>query len=227
MADGDFDEAAASSTRAAALVSCLGVALLLGACIPAARVFLSHNSAYDRAGARALAWALAAFALGLPGFGLAANLSRVLFACRRTRIAAVLITGGWLLVLLADLVLVPLVPRAWVVPALGLGNSIGLTAAGVALIVAVRRARGRAVLRGLPRACAAGLAAAAVGAAAGLGVSAALRTYGLLPNMAVALLACVAVTLVFMLAALAFDAGEVRSLLARVTARLPGRRGAA
>ena len=224
---GDFDAAVASSTRAAALVSCLGVALLLGACIPAARVFLSHNNAYDRAGARELAWALAAFALGLAGFGLTANLSRVLFACHRTRIAAVLITVGWLLVLVADLVLVPLVPRAWVVPTLALGNSIGLTAAGVALIAAVGQARGRAVLRGLPRACAAGLAAAAVGGAAGLAVSAALRTYGLLPNAAVALLACLAVTLAFTLAALALDAGEVRLLLARITARLPGRRGAA
>jgi peptidoglycan biosynthesis protein MviN/MurJ (putative lipid II flippase) len=226
-ADGDFDTAVASSTRAAALVSCLGVALLLGACIPAARVFLSHDSAYDRAGARELAWALAAFAPGLAGFGLAANLSRVLFACRRTRIAAVVVTGGWLLVLVADLVLVPLVPRAWVVPALGLGNSVGLTAAGVALVAAVRQARGRAVLRGLTRACVAGLAAAAVGAAAGLGVSAALRGYGFLPNAAVALLACLAVALVFTLAALALDAGEVRSLLARARTRLPGRREAA
>jgi peptidoglycan biosynthesis protein MviN/MurJ (putative lipid II flippase) len=225
--DGDFNAAVASSTRAAALVSCLGVALLLGACIPSARVFLSHDSSYDRLGARELAWALAAFAPGLVGFGLAANLSRVLFAAHRTRVAAVVVTSGWLLVLAADLVLVPLVPRTWVVPALGLGNSIGLTAAGVALIAAVRRARGHAVLRGLPRACAAGLAAAAVGAAAGLGVSAALPTYGLLPNAAIALLACLAVALVFTLAALALDAGEVRSLLARVTARLPGRKAAA
>ena len=46
-------------------------------------------------------------------------------------------------------------------------------------------------------------------------------------NVAVALLAWLAVALVFTLAALALDAGEVRSLLARLTARLPGRRKAA
>src|SRR5580704_6939496 len=110
----EFDTAAASSTRAAMLVSWLGAALLAGACVPAARVFVSH----DAARARELAWALAAFAPGLAGFGLAANLSRVLFACRRTRIAAVAITGGWLLVIAADLAIVPLVSARWVVPAL-------------------------------------------------------------------------------------------------------------
>ncbi|MGH3157434.1 MAG: murein biosynthesis integral membrane protein MurJ, partial [Streptosporangiaceae bacterium] len=104
-----FDTAVASSTRGAMLVSWLGAALLIGACVPAARVFLSHNTVTDRGPADQLAWALAAFAPGLAGFGLAANLSRVLFACRQTRAAAVVVAGGWLLVIAADLVIVPLV----------------------------------------------------------------------------------------------------------------------
>ena len=41
-----------------------------------------YSSRTIRPGARELAWALAAFAVGLAGFGLAANLSRVLFACQ-------------------------------------------------------------------------------------------------------------------------------------------------
>lgn len=216
----DFDAAAASSTRAAALVSWLGVALLAGACVPAARVFLSHNTGADHAQARELAWALAAFAPGLAGFGLAANLSRVLFACRRTRIAAAAVTGGWLLVIAADLVIVPLVPGNWVVPALGLGNTVGLTVAGVALLRAVRRARGRAVLHGVTRAGAAGLAAALAGAAAGTGVSAALRLNGFLPNVAVVLLASACAALAFALVVLALDGGEVRSLASRAKSRL-------
>ena len=143
----DFDAAAASSTRAAVLVSWLGAGLLAGACVPVARVFVTH----DPAGARELAWALAAFAVGLAGFGLAANLSRVLFACRRARIAAIAVTGGWLLVIAADLVIIPLVRASWVVPALGLGNTIGLTVAGIALVAAVRRARGAVALHGVTR----------------------------------------------------------------------------
>jgi len=216
----DFDRAVASSTRAGMLASWLGVALLAGACVPAARVFLSHNTVADRGSATELAWALAAFAPGLAGFGLAANLSRALFACRRTKIAAAAVTGGWILVIAADLIIVPLVSRSWVVPALGLGNTIGLTVAGAALAAAIHRTRGRAALRGVPRAGAAGLAGALAGAAAGAGLSAALRVYGFLPNAGVVLLACVCVVLAFALVVLALDGGEMRSLLTRAGARL-------
>ena len=211
-----FDAAAAASTRAAVLVSWLGAGLLAGACVPAARLFVTH----DPAGARELAWALAAFAVGLTGFGLAANLSRVLFACRRARIAAIAVTGGWLLVIAADVVLVPLVPANWVVPALGLGNTIGLTVAGIALVAAVRRARGAVALRGVTRAGLAGLAGALAGAAAGLGVCAALPASGFFPNVAVVLLACLSTTLAFGLVAFALDGGELRALAARARAKL-------
>jgi putative peptidoglycan lipid II flippase len=222
-----FDGAVASSTRAAMLVSWLGAALLIGACVPAARVFLSHNTVADRGPAGQLAWALAAFAPGLAGFGLAASLTRVLFACRLTKIAAIVVTGGWLLVIAADLVIVPLVTSTWVVPALGLGNTIGLTVAGAVLLGAVRRVRGRAAVHGVARAGLAGLAAAAAGAAAGTGVSAALRAYGFLPNIGIVLLACAAAALAFGLVVLALDGGEVRALAAVATARLTRKRAAA
>ena len=212
----DFDTAAASSSRAAVLASWLGAGLLAGACVPAARVFVTH----DPAGARELAWALAAFAVGLAGFGLAANLSRVLFACHQARIAAIAVAGGWLLVIAADLVIVPLVPARWVVPALGLGNTIGLTVAGIALVAAVRRARGAVALRGVTRAGLVGLAGALAGAAAGLGVGAALPASGFFPNVAVALLAGLSTTLAFGLVAFALDGGELRALAARARVKL-------
>src|SRR6201999_2276198 len=110
-----------------------GAAVLAGACLPLAQVFSSHNAAQ----ARQLAGALALFAPGLAGYGLTATLSRILFAAGRTRITAIAMTGGWLLVIAADLAIVPFVPRGWVVPALGLGTTIGLVAAGIALTVAV------------------------------------------------------------------------------------------
>jgi putative peptidoglycan lipid II flippase len=222
-----FDTAVASSTRGAVLVSWLGAALLVGACVPAARVFLSHNTVTDRGPADQLAWALAAFGPGLAGFGLAANLSRVLFACRRTRAAAVVVTGGWLLVIAADLVIVPLVSTTWVVPALGLGNTIGLTLAGLALLVAVRRTRGRAALHGVTRAGAAGLAGAAAGGAAGWGVSMGLRAYGFLPNAGIVLLACAATVLAFAAVVLVVDGGEARTLASLAMARLTRKKAAA
>ena len=100
-----FDETAATSTRAVLLASWLGAAALVGARLPLARVFESHAAR----GASVLALALAAFAPGLVGYGLSANLSRVLYARGRNRATALAISGGWLLVIVADLVIVPFV----------------------------------------------------------------------------------------------------------------------
>ena len=135
---GRFDDTAAASTRAVMLVSWLGAALLAGAAVPTSRLFAHHP-----AEARQLAYTFAAFAPGLIGYGLSTNLSRVLFADARTRVAAAALVAGWLLVIAADVVAVRLVPHWWVVPVLGLGNTIGLTVSGLALLGVVRRVRGR------------------------------------------------------------------------------------
>jgi putative peptidoglycan lipid II flippase len=197
------------------LVSWLGAALLAGAALPASRMFAAHAASSQ------LALTFAAFAPGLIGYGLAANLSRVLFACGRNRMAAFAMVGGWLLVIAADVVAVALVPARWVVPVLGLGNTIGLTVAGVALLGAVGRARGPAALRGAGRAAVAGLAGAVTGGAAGAAVSAALPVSGFLRNAGVAVLACACVTVVFGLAALALDGSDLRAMAARAWRRRP------
>jgi putative peptidoglycan lipid II flippase len=214
-----FDETAAASTRAIILVSWLGAALLAGAAVPAARLF-THNPG----DARQLAYTFAAFAPGLIGYALATHLSRVLFADARTRVAAAGLVAGWLLVIVADVVAVALVPDWWVVPVLGLGNTIGLTVSGLTLLGAVRRARGRTALQGTARAALAGLAGAVAGGAAGAALSAAVPARGFVPNAGLALLACGCVTLVFAGAALALDGGDLRAVLARGRDMLPGLR---
>jgi putative peptidoglycan lipid II flippase len=212
-----FDEMSAASTRAVMLVTWLGAALLAGAAVPASRLFTHHP-----ADARQLAYTFAAFAPGLVGYGLSTHLSRVLFADARPRVAAAALVAGWLLVIAADVVAVALVPDWWVVPVLGLGNTIGLTVGGLALLGAVRRARGRAALRGTARAALAGLAGAVAGAVAGGMLSAAVPASGFIPNAGVTILACGCVTLVFGGAALAVDGGDLRALLARGRDMLPG-----
>ncbi len=192
------------------LVSWLGAALLAGAAVPASRLFTHHP-----ADARQLAYTFAAFAPGLIGYGLSTNLSRVLFADARARVAAAALVAGWLLVIAADVVAVRLVPDWWVVPVLGLGNTIGLTVSGLALLGAVRRARGGAALRGVARAALAGLAGALAGAAAGAALSSAVPARGFFPSAGLAILACGCVTLVFGGAALALDGADLRAVLAR------------
>ena len=216
---GRFDQLAATGTRAVILVSWLGAALLAGAARPAARLF-EHNPA----DARTLTLTFAAFAPGLVGYGLAAHLSRVLFAGGQARVAAAAMVAGWLLVIVADVVAVALVPGRWVVPVLGLGNTIGLTAGGLALLAAVRRVRGRPALQGAARAALVSLAGAVAGAVAGAALSAAVPVTGFFPNAGIALLACACVMVVFGAATLALDGGDLRAALARVRAGRPGGR---
>jgi hypothetical protein len=61
-----------------------------------------------------------------------------------------------------------------------------------------------------------------VGAAAGAALSSVLPVRGFVPNAGLALLACGCVTLVFGGAALALDGGDLRAVLARGRAMLPG-----
>ena len=212
---GEFRATSAAASRAVLLMSWLGAAVLAGACLPLARVFSSH----DPSQARQLAGALALFAPGLVGYGLTAILSRTLYAAGRNRVTAVAVTAGWLLVIVADLAIVPFVPRGWVVPALGLGTTIGLTAAGLALIVAVRRTLGRAALRGLPRAGLAGLGGGLAGAAAGFGVAVGLPVHGFAPNAAVTVLAAAAATVAFLAVTFLTDGGDLRAVINRLLRR--------
>ncbi|HWG11825.1 MAG TPA: lipid II flippase MurJ [Streptosporangiaceae bacterium] len=213
---GEFLATSAAASRAVMLMSWLGAAVLAGACLPLAQVFTSHNTSQ----ARQLAWALALFAPGLAGYGLAATLSRILYVAGRNRVTAVAMAGGWLLVIVADLAIVPFVPRDWVVPALGLGTTIGLAAAGIALTVIVRRALGRAALAGLSRATLAGLAGGVAGAAAGAGVALSLRVHGIVPNAAVTVLAAAAATVAFLAMTFLTDGGDLRAVTARLLSRL-------
>src|SRR5271155_1819676 len=203
-----FDATTAASTRAVTVASWLGGAGMAGACLPLARVFQSHVG--QAADARMLAIALATFAPGLVGYGLTANLSRVLYAAGRSSASALAVSGGWLLVIVADLLIVPFVPSSQVVPWLGVGTTIGLTGSGMALLVLVRRLRGPEALRGCARAALAGLAGA--GAGAGLAVAMAIPVTGFLPNVAITLLASAAVLVAFFAVVALVDGGDLRAV---------------
>ncbi len=129
--------------------------------------------------------------------------------------------AGWLLVIVADVIAVVLVPSRWVVPVLGLGNTAGLTACGLALLAVVRSRRGRSALRGTARAALAGLAGAVAGVAVGAAVSTGLPVHGFLPNAGIAVLACAGVAVAFGAAVLVLDGGDLRAVLARARERLP------
>ncbi len=211
----DFDRTAAGSVRAVLLMSFLGSALLLALAVPAARFLVPPGQVAE------LAAGLALFAPGLAGYGLVASLSRVLLAAQRTRAAAICVGGGWLVVIAADFVLVALAPGPSAVAMLALGNTIGLTLAGLALLIAVRRACGPAALAGAGRAAVSGLAAATAGAGAGAAAAAAFPVAGPAAEGLIAVLALLVALVAFAGVALVLDGGELRAAAARVWRVVP------
>ena len=129
--------------------------------------------------------------------------------------AAAAMSAGWLLVIAADVAAVHLVAPRWVVPVLGLGNTVGLTASAAALLAAVRRARGAAALRGMVRAGAAGVTAALAGAGAAAALSAAVPAGTVIANGLLAAAACAVAVVVFGAIAYALDGGDLRAVMAR------------
>jgi len=154
----------ATTTRAVVLVSCAGAALLAAAAVPVARVF-QIGPGVSQPGA--FAAAITAFAPGLLGYGLVAHLGRALYAAHRGRPAAAATVAGWLVVVVADVVLVLRSDPASVVAALGLGNTVGMTVAGGLLLAAVGSVLGVAALRGVARTVLTGVVAGVLAAASG------------------------------------------------------------
>lgn len=158
-----YADVAARTLRAVLVRTAGAAALLVTVAGPVARVLVLGAPGQDRVGA--LAQATRAFAPGLVGYGLLALLGRALYARGDARTPAAATVTGWLVVAVADVALVHVgIGR---VVALGLGNTIGMTAAGVLLLAGLQRACPRA-LDGTRRTALVSLAAGTVVATAGL-----------------------------------------------------------
>jgi putative peptidoglycan lipid II flippase len=212
-----FDRTCAGSTRVVLLVSWLGTAVLAAVTLPAADVLAKQPDQVSQ-----LVMCFAVFAPGLAGCGVIANLSRVMLAIGRLKVAAAALAGSWLLVIAADVVLAELAPARLVVAALALGNTIGQTLVAIPLVIVTRRIRGRAAVQGLGHAAVAGLAAAAAGAAVGVAIGIAVPVSHKLLAFGVAVLAAGCAVVVFGVVAYLLDDGDLRAVLAwlRRAARL-------
>jgi putative peptidoglycan lipid II flippase len=206
-----FDQTCAGSTRAVLLVSWLGTAVIAAIAIPAAHVLAREPDQVSQ-----LIGAFALFAPGIAGMAVIANLSRVMFALRRLKVAAVSLTGSWLLVIVADVVLAGFAPAHLVVAALALATTIGQTVAAIPLVIVTRRICGKAAVEGVTRAALAGLAAAAVGAAVGVAISVAAPAGSKLLAAGVSVVAAGCAVIAFGAVAYLLDGGDLRTVLGRV-----------
>jgi putative peptidoglycan lipid II flippase len=186
-----FGGTAARTTRAVLAASALGAAAL-AATAPAVQRLFERLDAVGGPALAGLAGAVTALAPGLLGWGLVAHLGRALNALHRGRAAAAATVAGWLAVVVASLVLVESLGGGPGATVLGLaaGNSLGMSVAGLLLLLAVRRAAGAGAVRGVPGTLVrAGVALVVAGVAGRLATDAVLRAAAGMPGVVLAGLA--------------------------------------
>jgi putative peptidoglycan lipid II flippase len=215
----DFDRTSAGSTRAVLLLSWLGTAVVAAIAVPAAHVLAKQPDQVSQ-----LIWTFVLFGLGIAGTAVIANLARVMFVIGRLKVAAAALGGGWLVAIVADVILVQLVPARLVPAALALGIAIGQTVVAIPLIFVTRRICGPAAVQGTRHAALSGLVAGAAGAAVGVAVSLAVPLHHKLVAAAVAIPAAGCAIVVFGVVAYFLDHGDLRTVLAWVR-RAAKRRG--
>jgi putative peptidoglycan lipid II flippase len=140
---------AAAASRAVVLSTAAAASVLVAAALPLARVVIF--GAPGSATPAELARALTTFAPGLVGYGLVAHLTRAHVARGDPRTPAIATGLGWLLVIGADVGLVVALPRTWTAAALGIGTTLGMSAAAAGLVVVLGRRAGSHSLDGLAR----------------------------------------------------------------------------
>jgi putative peptidoglycan lipid II flippase len=204
----DFDRTSAGSTRAILLMSWLSTAVIAAIAVPAAHVLAKQPDQVPQ-----LIESFAAFAPGVAGTVVIANLSRVMFVIGRLKVAAAALVGSWVLVIVADVVLAELAPPRLVPAALCLGYTIGQTVVAFPMVAVTRRICGPAAVRGVGRATLAGLAAGAAGAAVGVAISVAVPLHHKLEAFALAIPAAVFAILAFLVVAFWLDDGDLKTVL--------------
>jgi putative peptidoglycan lipid II flippase len=206
-----FDRTSAGSNRAVMLLSLLSTAIMIAVTVPAAHVLTQKP---DQVAPLAQSFLL--FAPGVAGFAVVTNLSRVLFALGKLKVAGIGLVAQWLLPAVLSFPMVLLAPPRLTVGALALASSIGLLAVAIPMVVATRRLRGPAAVAGLGHATLAGIAAAAAGAAAGLAVTLVMPTGGNLYEVGSGLISTMLAIVVFGVVAYALDKGDLRAVAGRL-----------
>lgn len=206
-----YTRTTAQVTRAVLAASLAAAAVLIAAATPIARVLVQGVGRH--ADVTALSDGVVAFTPGLVGYALLALLSRALYARHDARTPAICTVTGWLVVVVADVVLSLVLPDDRRVVALALGNTAGMTVAAVLLVAGLLRRVGRDSVHGVARTFGVSLVAAGVGAVVGRLVAAAWNGGGAVAAVEQAALVTVA-TLVVVGGLLAVLAGsEVRALM--------------
>ena len=206
-----FEQTSAGSTRAVLLTSWLGTAVIAAIAVPAAHVLAKQPDQVPQ-----LIEALLLFAPAIAGNAVIANLARVMFVIGRLKVAALALAGCWVIVIVADVVLVEAVPPRLVVAMLALGTTLGQIVVAIPLVIGTRRICGKAAVQGVGHAALVGLGACVAGATVGLAVSIVVPIHHKLEALALAVPAACCAIIAYGVVAYLLDDGDVRAVLARV-----------
>lgn len=161
----------AGSLRGVLMLTAGAATVLMTVAQPVGAFFAHLDRGADSGGGSALAalpGTLTAYAPGLVGFSVAALLTRALYVRGRPLHAALAVGAGWVLAAVIPLVAVPDGSGAGVtLGMLGIGSTIGMSVAAIALVVLVRRAWGAPSLAGSGHTLRAAVIAMAVSLAIG------------------------------------------------------------
>lgn len=163
-----FARLSTTTTRAVLAVAALGATVLIAAAPAVERFFQVFGTGSFTGMGSGLAWT----APGLLGYALVFHLSRTLYALERGRPAALATAAGWAATAAVGAVAVPWWTgggrdQASALAALGLANTVGMTVAGIGLVLAVARTAGRDAVAGVVRTTLVLVVAGAGGALAG------------------------------------------------------------
>jgi peptidoglycan biosynthesis protein MviN/MurJ (putative lipid II flippase) len=210
--DGDsFDRTSAGSNRAVILLALLSTAIMIAVTLPAAHILTQQS---DQVAPLAQSFLL--FAPGVAGFAVVTNLSRVLFALGKLKVAGIGLVAQQLLPAALSFPMVLLAPPRLAVGALALASSIGQIVVAVPMMAATRRLRGSAAVAGVGHAAFAGIAAAAAGGAVGLAVTTVMPTGGAILEVCAGAVSTLLAIVVFGAVAYVLDKKDVRAAVGRL-----------
>lgn len=220
-----FASLTARTTRTLLLVSGLGAGALV-AVAPAVEDVLREVATGDVTGvAVGLTW----MAPGLVGFALILHLSRALYSLQRGRAAGAATAAGWLVVAAVAVLAVPLLTdggrdQVETLRGLGLATTVGMTVAGVGLLVCIARAAGNDAVAGLGRSGAVVAAGSVLGAIGGRIVTDLTTGGGVVAALGSGVLGAVACGVVLLALAWLADRDALRGLVGPrgVAAARPG-----
>jgi putative peptidoglycan lipid II flippase len=174
--------------------------------VPAARILVKQPEQVPQ-----LIQGFLLMAPAVAGQAVVVQISRVMFALGRLKVAAAGLTAIPLLQIALSAILVSLVPAHLVVGALSLATTISVLLVAPPMVLATRRIRGAAAIQGVGHATVASLAAAIAATAAGTAAMLAVPAGGKLHDAAAAVLAAVVALAVFGVIVFALDKDDFRA----------------